>query len=318
MGEAVFISICIPAYNRPAKLKRLLDSIQAQSYRHFEVVITDDSPENEVNDLVHHHPLMPSIRYFKNHPVLGTPENWNEGIRRAGGDWIKLMHDDDWFRDAQALQVFADGVKKHPDGNFFFSGYRNVFEGKNKTQEMSLSRPWERLLNSNPENLLSKNVIGPPSVVLHKKIPELLYDRNLKWLVDIDFYIRFIRSHPMPVFLPEQLIEVGISEDQVTQSCFRNPLVEIPEHLYLLNKMGTRALKNIILYDAYWRFIRNLNLRSTAEIRNAGYAEPVPRIIRSMIGFQAFFPAAVLKTGIISKGLMALHFIFQYPKLARG
>lgn len=37
------LSICIPAYERPALLKRLLDSIAKQVFKDFEVIITDDS-----------------------------------------------------------------------------------------------------------------------------------------------------------------------------------------------------------------------------------------------------------------------------------
>ena len=44
----VFISICIPAYKRIDFLKRLLDSIAIQSFRDFEVIVTDDSPSDEV------------------------------------------------------------------------------------------------------------------------------------------------------------------------------------------------------------------------------------------------------------------------------
>jgi len=318
MTADVFISVCIPAYNRPANLKRLLDSIQVQTYRHFEVLISDDGPGNEIAGLIQQHPLLPLIRYVQNIPSLGTPENWNEVIRQAKGAWIKLMHDDDWFADARALQVFADMVKKHPDARFFFSEYRNVYLEDNREETVRISPLWRKRLSSNPENLISKNVIGPPSVILHRKIPDCIYDKNLKWLVDIDFYIRYLRSGPGPVLIPETLIRVGLGEDQVTKMCFRNPEVEIPENLYLLNKYGVSCLKNIIVYDAFWRFVRNLNIRSLEDIQRAGYSDPVPAIIQSMIRFQSSVPASVLKTGIFSKSLMTLHYIFQYPKLLRG
>src|ERR1700753_16179 len=140
MEEEVFISICIPAYKRISFLKRLLDSIELQTYRRFEVIVTDDSPDNEVRDLCRSHALSPVIRYFKNEKKLGTPENWNESIRRAGGGWIKLMHDDDWFLEPAALKVFAEAVVQNPAQNFFFSEYTNVFldEGRSPGVKVSL------------------------------------------------------------------------------------------------------------------------------------------------------------------------------------
>jgi glycosyltransferase involved in cell wall biosynthesis len=45
------ISICIPAYKQADKLEKLLHSIENQTYRDFEVIVTDDSPNDEVRDL---------------------------------------------------------------------------------------------------------------------------------------------------------------------------------------------------------------------------------------------------------------------------
>src|SRR5579863_665452 len=319
MEEAVFISICIPAYKRVSFLKRLLDSIEIQTYRRFEVVITDDSPDTEVSNLCRSHSLSDVIRYFKNEKKLGTPENWNESMRKAGGEWIKLMHDDDWFLDPNALKVFAAAVVQNPAENFFFSEYTNVLLDDDKAQgsKVVLTREWEKRLEQDPKTLLSSNRIGPPSVVLHKNIPGVLFDSALKWLVDIDFYIRFLQ-HSKPFLIAENLIAVGLGKEQVTKQVFRNPLVEIPENLYVLNKIGVRSLRNIIVYDAFWRFIRNLKIRSVKQIRESGYEGPVPAIIEAMIRFQSSLPGAVLRTGIFSKFFMTAQYAIHYAKLNRG
>ena len=319
MEEEVFISICIPAFKRASFLKRLLDSIEHQTFRQFEVVVTDDSPDNEVWDLCRSHPLSGVIRYFKNEKTLGTPENWNESMRRAGGGWIKLMHDDDWFLDPGALKVFATAVVQIPAGNFFFSEYTNVFldEGGKPGAKVQLTRKWQKKLERDPKTLLSSNRIGPPSVVLHKNIPGIFYDSSLKWLVDVDFYIRYLQLSK-PQLIAENLIAVGLGEEQVTKQVFRNPQVEIPENLYVLNKIGVQSLQNIIVYDAYWRFVRNLKIRSIHQIRESGYQGPIPAVIESMIRFQFSIPKAVLKTGIFSKFFMTVHYAIHYAKLSRG
>jgi glycosyltransferase involved in cell wall biosynthesis len=317
MEEEVFISICIPAYKNVSFLKRLLDSIQIQTYRHFEVVVTDDSPDNEVFELCSTHSLKDSLRYFKNDKNLGTPENWNESMRRARGEWIKLMHDDDWFGVPEALIIFANSIRQHPEATFFFSAYTNVYLERNSFEEVHISGKWRKYLAKDPKSLLSSNRIGPPSVIIHKLSPGIFYDPAFKWLVDIDFYIRLLENTPV-VYIPETLVKVGLGNDQVTQKVFRNPTVEIPENLCLLDKIGIRSLKNIVVYDAFWRFIRNMNLRSISQVRAAGYDKPVPAIISSMIRIQSFIPKAILKTGIFSKSFMFLHYLFNYSKLTRG
>ena len=92
-----FFSICIPVYKNVDYLKRLLETIFIQTFTDFEVVITDDSPDNVIFEFIQNYYPGKNIRYFKNKYALGTPENWNECIRKANGSWIKMMHDDDWF-----------------------------------------------------------------------------------------------------------------------------------------------------------------------------------------------------------------------------
>ena len=120
MGQP-FISICIPVYKRVRYLRRLMDSIAEQDFRDFEVVVTDDSPNEEVGELCRSYAEKFSLKYHRNNFPLGTPENWNEAIRQAGGAWIKLMHDDDWFSAATSLQEFKNAIEANPEAGFIFS-----------------------------------------------------------------------------------------------------------------------------------------------------------------------------------------------------
>lgn len=109
MTAAPLISICVPAYKNVVYLERLLGSIQSQTFHDFEVVITDDSPDNAVSELIDRYKAMLPIRYFRNDVALGSPANWNAAIGHAKGQWIKIMHDDDWFADGQ---VWASLLKQ--------------------------------------------------------------------------------------------------------------------------------------------------------------------------------------------------------------
>src|ERR1700712_1682526 len=111
MDNVPLISVCIPAYLRADYLKRLMDSIEIQNFRSFEVIITDDSPGDEVKNMVASHALQPMVKYFKNAKTLGTPQNWNEGFRKATAMWIKPMHDDDWFSGPDSLGMYAKAVQ---------------------------------------------------------------------------------------------------------------------------------------------------------------------------------------------------------------
>ena len=314
MNDTVFFSICIPAYKRINFLKRLMDSIAEQTFTDFEVIVTDDSPNAHVAELCDSYSRKFQLRYFKNQPALGTPENWNEAIRHAKGEWIKLMHDDDWFANDTSLEEFAEVVREHPGEKFFFSAYRNVFENTGKTQEVFVSILARGRTQRNPSILIGRNIIGPPSVTVHKNDQEFWYDKSLKWVVDIDFYIRYMEKHKA-IYIPDVLVNVGMHAQQVTAASFRKADVEIPENFYLLNKLKPSSLKNMLVYDAWWRLMRNLHVVQVTQIHAAGYSGEIPKAIQSMIKWQSKIPSAVLRLGIISKFFMMLNYIRNLSRM---
>jgi glycosyltransferase involved in cell wall biosynthesis len=102
-----FISICIPAYKNASYLDVLLRSIESQTFRNYEVIVSDDSQDDEVEILCKHYSTKFSLQYHKNSPAKGSPANWNMVISLAKGEWIKMMHDDDWFAGKASLAAFA-------------------------------------------------------------------------------------------------------------------------------------------------------------------------------------------------------------------
>ncbi len=312
----MFISICIPVYKNADFLKRLLDSISAQTFRDFEVIISDDSPEDNIQLFCQNYNSGFNLRYFKNPNSLGSPENWNAAVRRANGEWIKLMHDDDWFADASALEEFARAIKSNPSAGLFFSAYSNYYFESDSYKDFRMTPWWFRRLLKDPTVLFSRNVIGAPSVVMYKRSMQQEYDRNLKWLVDIDFYIHALRR-TRPVFINKILIHIGIGKEQITQDCFRKRPVEIPESFYLLNQTGLSHLQNIIVYDAWWRLMRNLEIKSENEIFESGYHEAIPGAIKRIIKFQKGIPTSILKIGILSKAFMAIGYLFDRNKMEK-
>lgn len=299
------ISITIPAYKRPQNIERLLHSISIQTFRNYEIVITDDSPDNSLNEVLQKYGQLPIV-YHKNEKALGTPANWNYGISLAKGEWIKIMHDDDWFVDENSLQTFAEATIKGK--RFIVSRYYNVYNSGKKEQ---LPFPDERKqkIIDHPMLLLSNNVIGPPSVTLiHSSIKEQ-YDTFMKWRVDIDYYVRLLLKERDFELIDQPLVNVGISETQVTNYCINEPEVELPEGILLLHKYGVSPLKNIWVYDAWWRILRNVNVRSMEQLEQYTPYQEWPQVIKKMVMQQSKIPVSVLKIGAFSKLAMALSYI---------
>lgn len=302
-----YISICIPAYQRVHYLRRLLNSLVDQLFTDFEVVISDDSKDDSVLHLVEEYKDRLAIVYFHNTPSLGTPANWNFAIAKASGEWIKLIHDDDWLSSPHSLGQFAAIAKKGQA--FIFSAYSNQFEEVGKREEkMYLPSSWRSRIIREPMTLLAYNVIGPPSVIMvHRSVIEQ-YDERLKWRVDMEFYVRLLSRYKTYEYIDQILVNVGVSDSQVTQSCIYQPQVELPEGLILLQKHGAYRLTNIWVYDAWWRLLRNMQIFSTGQL--AQFAPGVwPEIIPAMIKDLSKLPVWLLQIGFCSKAFMILSYL---------
>ncbi len=298
------ISVCIPAYKNAAFLKQSLDALVSQTFKDVEVILSDDSPDDSVQQIAEaYKPYLPII-YLKNNPAKGTPANWNYAMKQATGEYLKLMHDDDWFATEDALQQYYDCMQANPSVNFCFSAYNNVHIGSGKTTAIFCSSLHRFLLKQNRYNLFKKNFIGPPSAVFQRNSKEILYDERLKWLVDFEGYIRFLGVHNKFVYINKCLVNIGLSQEQVTESTKHVKEVVVPESLYFLQKHGAVILKNIWVYDYYWRMCRNFEMKDKEAVFAAGWEGEVPEEIKAMLAWQQLFPKWLLNLGMVSKMLM--------------
>lgn len=281
------VSICIPAYNQVKYLKRTIDSVLNQTYSDYEIIITDDSPTNIVFELMQEYEWKGKIQYFKNKIPLGSPENWNEAIKLSNGEYVKIMHHDDYFADENALYEFVKMLDENPNANFAFSATIVIDIKKELTRiHCPTSRQIESL-KKNPYVLFFGNFIGPPSSVIHRRNSLLTYDLNLKWVVDFDFYIRNLASNNFFVFINKPLIN-NISGDShnVTLLCENVKSVEIKEYLYLFNKISKNQNK-ILLDKEYIVFFMNLfakyKILSVRDLRDADYHGNIPFLLRIVV-----------------------------------
>jgi len=299
-----FISICIPAYKKVQSLERLLRSIASQTYTNYEIIITDDSRDDSVTDLVKTFSATLPIQYFKNNTAAGTPGNWNIAIQKATGAWIKLMHDDDWFASPAALQLFADAAA-NTDAGFIFSACNNIYTASGKEVHEYLTGWKKDMLEDNTLNLFYENVIGHPSTVLHRRDDALQYDTQFKWVVDKDFYIRYLQKHPGFTYVPEMLINIGTDETQVSFSLYKNPAVEVPEYLTMLAKYpGNLLMQHEYVFHCVWNLLKRFRIRNIQMIEDLGYTGELPDHLQLIINYQKVIPRLAIKQTKWSKLFM--------------
>lgn len=299
-----FISLCLPTYKNVEYLQRLLLSILQQTFKDFEIIITDNSPDTSVEELALKFSTQLPIHYFRNDPPTGMAENFNLAMMKASGKWIKMMHDDDWFSAPDSLDKFAQHAF-NTNKSFIFSACTNKYSNSGK-EENELLVDWKKaMLLDSPLNLFYLNVIGHPSTTMHLKDDNILYNTQFKWVVDIDFYMRYLLKHGSYEYIPETLINIGIDENQLSNKYYKNPNVEIPEYFSMLAKYPSDLLlKKEYVFHCVWVQLKKFRIKKIDAIRNYGYDGPLPDKIESIINFQNKIPRIIIKQTNWSKVLM--------------
>lgn len=99
------VSIIMPAYNASRYLKESIDSVLAQTYTNWELLIVDDCSTDETAKIVQTYEDK-RIRYKRNTTNLGAAKTRNEAIRMATGRYIAFLDSDDrWLPNKLERQI---------------------------------------------------------------------------------------------------------------------------------------------------------------------------------------------------------------------
>lgn len=241
------ISVCIPVYKQKQYLQTCLESVLMQDFKDYEIVITDDTPDNSLEQFIKTLMGTANYRYYRNEPSLGSPANWNAAIQKAEGKYIKLLHHDDFFTAPDSLSVMVNHMEAEK-ADFLFCQTDVWHRKENRHHLHSITAKQFAILKKNPDFLFFKNMIGAPSVVMHINLKHI-YDTRFIWLVDIEFYIRQIKQSSKIAFLNKTLVCTSHDiEGQVTGSVQHNTEIQIREYVLLFNLLNPQNRKPFAEY----------------------------------------------------------------------
>jgi glycosyltransferase involved in cell wall biosynthesis len=91
------ISIIIPVFNTQKLLRRCIDSILAQHFSDFELILINDGSTDESGEICDEYALIDKRVKVFHKTNNGTSSARNIGIKRAIGEWITFIDSDDWI-----------------------------------------------------------------------------------------------------------------------------------------------------------------------------------------------------------------------------
>lgn len=261
------VSVCIPTYNQTIYLKKCIDSLLMQSFTDYEIIISDDSSNNEVKNYIESLNVNCKLSYFHHSPSLGSPANWNYSISQATGEFIKILHHDDFFTNSESLKTFVDLLEKNPESDFAFSATHIL---NNKTRKISKHHCSEKnLINliKLPGILFFENLIGAPSSIIYRNNNNILFDTRFKWLVDIDFYISHLTKNKKIMYTSLPLITtLNGGEGQITGTVINNKEIQIREHVLLFEKLFNELELRNGFNNYFTELFLNYKLNTVADL----------------------------------------------------
>lgn len=104
--QCALISIVMATYNGARYIREQLDSILAQTYPNFEIVVIDDNSTDRTFEILEEYAKNQKVRIFRNPENLGVTVNFEKAMRLADGELIALSDQDDiWMHDKLAALV---------------------------------------------------------------------------------------------------------------------------------------------------------------------------------------------------------------------
>jgi glycosyltransferase involved in cell wall biosynthesis len=120
MNHLPWVSFCISTYKRPEFLRKQIELLLQQTFKDFEIIISDNDPDASGKEVVESFPDR-RIKYFTNTNNLGMIRSFNKSIDRALTNYIVMVTDDDPI-EKEFLSDFFELYKKYP-GYSIYCGF---------------------------------------------------------------------------------------------------------------------------------------------------------------------------------------------------
>ncbi|WP_101773099.1 glycosyltransferase family 2 protein [Peptostreptococcus faecalis] len=158
------VSIITPVYNAEEFISQTIESVQAQTYENWEMILIDDCSTDSSAELINKKVEEDSrVKYIKLDKNSGAAVTRNTGLSVANGRYIAFLDSDDiWKPDKLKLQLELLNDKKV---GFCFTSYRYVLQ--NGEPMNKVARAPEKI---DYNGLLKNTIIGCSTVLIDKKI----------------------------------------------------------------------------------------------------------------------------------------------------
>jgi len=166
------ISICLATYNGEKYIIEQLDSLVAQSYQNFELIVQDDNSTDNTLAIIETYKNKITINIEKNEKNLGYAKNFEKVLQRAQGDYIAICDQDDIWN-TKKLEFLLQHIA---DKTLVYSNSLLVDQTGNSLHKTLSQKLKNNFISSTePLNFLYDNSISAHSILFKKELLQHLF-----------------------------------------------------------------------------------------------------------------------------------------------
>ncbi len=213
LGREPRVSVCIPTYNRAEMLRESIESVLAQSFEDFELVVSDNASQDHTEQVVASF-RDGRIRYVKQKINIGVVKNFNHCLSLAKGFYVTIFHDDDIMLPNNLL-LKVRALDQNPAVGFVHSKFDvinqqgTILETSTNLGEPQASDLVERGHDFLTRNLLGVNLVILPTVMMRNECYSKLggFTEKVVFTTDFEYWMRLSLYYDV-MFLATPLLRI--------------------------------------------------------------------------------------------------------------
>lgn len=243
------VSIIMPTYNCAKFIGRTIDSVLAQTYENWEIVIVDDCSKDNTKEVVEaYHD--PRIKYHCLKQNSGAAVTRTTAMKLSQGSYMAFLDSDDiWMPDKLERQLKWMEKNHH---NFSCTAYKQIDE-----DDKPLGKTIKTITKTDYNRLLLDCPVGNSTVMYNVEAMGKFEVPNIRKRNDDALWLQMLKKEKYIWGMPDVLMKYRIRQNSISS----NKLRVIKYHWILYRDIEHLSVARSLFHISYWCVIKVLKIK---------------------------------------------------------
>lgn len=245
------VSIITPTYNCAKFIAQTIDSVQAQTYQNWEMIIVDDRSQDNTREVVEDYMKNdPRIQYHVLEANSGAAVARTTAMQLANGSYMAFLDSDDiWMPDKLERQI-----QWMSENGYAFSctAYEQIDE-----EERSLNRIIKTVEKTDYNRLLLDCPVGNSSVVYDVEKMGKFEVPNIRKRNDDALWLQMLKKEKYIWGMPDVLMKYRIRQNSISSNKFK----VIKYHWILYREIEHLSVFRSAFHICWWCFLKVFHIK---------------------------------------------------------